>query len=1089
MASVRGRLRIAGLAFLGGVFPLGLAMAQTPEPPVPSRVVQPVDDRDGVVLRGNTAWLANRAADQGRANPNQQIPIMMLVLQRSDAQEQALAGFNERQYDVTSPDYHHWLQPEEFGRLYGPSDADVAAASAWLQRQGFRVDAVSKGRTLIPFSGRVAQVENAFHVEMHRYLIRGTLHLANDRDPQIPRALAPVVRGVASLNDFDLNLQPPTHQYARRNLTTGKTTLLGSRPAASAVPGAAGAQPDFTYPIGSSATGNDVTPYDLATIYNSLPLWTASPAINGSGIPVAVLASADVLKIDYSTYRSVFGLPATTVQVVYSTTTNPGYEDNGENTEDVEMVGAAAPGATITLVTGPSGTAAGLLSAGLYAVDQNSWPILTASYGECEPELGASGNAAFNAVWQQGATQGISIFVAAGDQGATGCTSQNPPPGVIAYVDQHGLAVNGMASSPYVTAVGGTDLAWNWVKNGQTLFWNSTSSPYAKYGESATGYMPEISWNTTCANPLMVGYFSSLYDYATTEAVCNGIKLKAAFDPLVHISGGSGGISDCTTGTSAGSTDLSDCSGGYPKPSWQKGTGVPADGKRDLPDIAMFASYGWPSGPAGEAAEIVYGSAYIVCWTGGGSPCIYDSALDDILYQRNGGTSAATPYSAGVMAMLLQKLGGARQGLANPTFYALATAQDEKGLNCSANSSTTISSECYFHDVQTGSNAQPCGYISTPVPAVLDCVIKTSGDTIGISSGYSAAAGYDQTTGVGTMNIANIIDGWTTVAPVPTLVASSAVLSFPSTAVGSSSAAQILTLRNTGAVAVSLASGGITISGAQAGSFVKSATTCGTSLVKGASCTVTVAFKPLAAGSASATLAVSDNATGSPQQIALTGTATAPTSTLAVSPASLTFAATTVGATSEAQAVTLKNSGSAAVTLKSVALTGADPKSFVDLSACGASLAAAATCTVLVSFQPAATGAQSAELSISSSAVSTPQTVAVSGSGSAPDTIKLSPAAITFAATAPGTTSEASVVTISNAGASTATIDQVAIAGTNPSNFEQLNTCGATLAAGASCSIFVSFVPAAAATYAATVVVYDNGASSPQSVSLSGKGD
>jgi Pro-kumamolisin, activation domain len=1074
MGTRGGQLRFGAFVIISAF--LGVALAArllAAEPSIPPRIVQPVDDRDGVILRGNTTLLASPEADQGRADPAQQIPIMMLVLQRSEAQEQALAAFNERQYDSTSPDYHHWLQPDEFGRIYGPSNADVSAVTAWLQRQGFRVDPATRGKALIPFSGRVAQVEAAFHVEMHRYLVGGAVHLANDRDPQIPRALAPVITGIASLNDFDLSLQPRTHQYAKRNLTTGKTTLL---------------QPDLSYPIGTSATGNDVTPYDLATIYNSLPLWTASPAINGTGIGVAVLASADVLKSDYTTYRSVFGLPATTVQVLYSTTTNPGYAGNGENTEDVEMVSAAAPGATITLVTGPNGSVGGLLSAGIYAVDANSWPIITASYGECEAELGASANAAFNAVWQQGATQGISIFVAAGDQGSTGCTSQNPPTGVIAYADQHGLAVNGMASSPYVTAVGGTDLAWNWIQNGQSLYWNATASKYAKYGESATGYMPEISWNTTCANPLMVNYFSTTEKYATTEAVCNGIKLSADFDPLVHISGGSGGVSDCTTGTSAGDTDLSECTGGYPKPSWQKGTGVPADGKRDLPDIAMFASYGWPSGPAGIYAEIVFGSAYMVCWTGGGSPCVYDSALDEILYQRNGGTSAATPYSAGVMAMLLQKLGGARQGLANPTFYALASAQSEKGLNCNANSET-ISSACYFHDVTTGSNAQPCGYISKPVAPGLNCVIKTSGDTLGIASGYAAGTGYDQTTGVGTMNIANIVDAWTSVSPVATLVASSALFSFPSTAVGAVSATQTLTLRNTGAVAVSLSSGGITLGGAQASSFVKTATTCGTSLVKGGSCTVTLAFKPVAAGSASATLAVSDNATGSPQQIALGGTGTAPASSLTLSPGSLAFASTDVGATSEAQAVTLKNSGKATITLKSISLSGTDPKSFIDLSACGASLAAAATCQVLVSFHPAASGAQSATLSISSSAASAAQTITVSGTAAAQDTIKLTPATLSFATTTHGTMSEASVLTVSNAGSAAATIDQIAITGANSADFEELNTCGATLAAGATCSIYVSFVPAAAASYAATVVVYDNAAGSPQTVALSGKGD
>ena len=464
---------IAGLLLAGcaGIPIIATAAAATQS--VPSRIVEPLDPADTVLLTGNTSPLTKAASDLGLAEPARTIDNMVLVLQRSAAQDRALTAFNERQYDPSSPDYHHWLQPEEFGQTYGPSDADISAVTGWLRSQGFTVNNVGKGRTLIGFSGSVAQVQSAFHIEMHRYLQGGVEHIANDRDPQIPRALAPVVGGIAALNDFSIGLQDQRQpQYARRNLTTGKTTLLGAAGESAGPAPGKGFQPGYTYPItdGETNTFNDLVPYDLATLYNSLPLWKATPAINGTGISVGVLATADVIPGDYARYRKLSGLPATTLQVVYSTSTNPGTANGigGENTEDVEMVSAAAPGASITLITGPNGTVAGLLSAATYAIDENAWPILTASYGECELFLGKANNNAFNAMWQQGAAQGISIFVSAGDQGSTGCTGQNGPAGT---TDHYGLVVNGMASSPYVTAVGGTDLDWNWISGGQAAYW------------------------------------------------------------------------------------------------------------------------------------------------------------------------------------------------------------------------------------------------------------------------------------------------------------------------------------------------------------------------------------------------------------------------------------------------------------------------------------------------------------------------------------------------------------------------------------------------------------------------------------------
>jgi hypothetical protein len=138
--------------------------------PVPSRIVARANDSDLISLAGNTHPDAVPQNDLGLANPAQQMKTMHLVLQRSAEQERALAALHEGQYDPFSADYHHWLHADEFGRTYGPSDADISAVTLWLRSHGLQVLEVSAGRVSISFTGSVARVQNAFHVEMHRYL-------------------------------------------------------------------------------------------------------------------------------------------------------------------------------------------------------------------------------------------------------------------------------------------------------------------------------------------------------------------------------------------------------------------------------------------------------------------------------------------------------------------------------------------------------------------------------------------------------------------------------------------------------------------------------------------------------------------------------------------------------------------------------------------------------------------------------------------------------------------------------------------------------------------------------------------------------
>jgi Pro-kumamolisin, activation domain len=202
-------------------------------PQVIDRVVDYVDDARPVRLAGNVHPMARPQFDMGRVDSNKLLERVVMVLKRSPEQDAALAAFNERQYDPNSPDFHHWLTAEGFGQLYGPSDADISAVTNWLQNHGMQIDEVGKGRVYIQFSGTVGKIERAFRVEMHNYRSEGKVHLANDRDPQIPAALSPVVTGLASLHDFF-----PTHyshpgNYVKRDLKTGTYTVIPPDPSTS----------------------------------------------------------------------------------------------------------------------------------------------------------------------------------------------------------------------------------------------------------------------------------------------------------------------------------------------------------------------------------------------------------------------------------------------------------------------------------------------------------------------------------------------------------------------------------------------------------------------------------------------------------------------------------------------------------------------------------------------------------------------------------------------------------------------------------------------------------------------------------------
>src|SRR2546422_6041554 len=241
------------------------ALVSAQESNVRPLIVQAVDASQLTTLKGNTHPLARAQFDRGAAPPDLPMQRMLVVLKRSDEQESALRKLLDDQQDKASPNYRKWVTPEQFGRQFGPADQDIQAVTSWLQTHGFQIGQVTKGRTVIEFSGTAAQVQEALHTSIHKFVVDGEEHWANASDPQIPAALAPVVAGVNTLHNF----------YKKPMIR-----VSGAWPS---IATAHGVRPQYN----RSDRTHALSPADYATIYNINPLYKAG--INGAGVTIGVI--------------------------------------------------------------------------------------------------------------------------------------------------------------------------------------------------------------------------------------------------------------------------------------------------------------------------------------------------------------------------------------------------------------------------------------------------------------------------------------------------------------------------------------------------------------------------------------------------------------------------------------------------------------------------------------------------------------------------------------------------------------------------------------------------------------------------------
>ena len=566
------------------ILPLGLLLATFPtlsHAAQPDRIAA-VNVGSRVPVQGNVSGRVKLATDLGVAPQGTKLESLSLRFNLTPAQQADLTQLLAAQQNPSSPSYHQWLTPEQYGARFGLSSGDMAKVSGWLTSQGFTITGMARSSTFITFAGSVAQVQAAFSTSIHSLSLDGEQHVSNITDPVLPAAIAGVVNAVTGLNDF--RMRP------RSRVRSVQVDPVNA------------ANPLYTQTV-SGVTSNYIAPADFHTIYDFNPLLTS---FNGAGFTVAVVGQTDPVLADVASFRAAAGLPASVPQTSLCggtpNCTDPGNssQDIDESHIDMEWAGAAAPGATILYVYGVDA----LLNAMTGAIDNDVAPIISSSYGLCENFNTVAALNSLNQLFQEANVKGITVVSSAGDAGATDC-------------DEFGLAVTGLnvdfpASSPFVTAAGGTMFTGDVSTPG--TYWSATNGTG---GSSALMYIPEQPWNeTTPAGGLTPG------------------------------GAGGGGVSAF-----------------FAKPSWQlvnttEPGNTPNDSSRDVPDIAFNAASNH--------------DGYIVCSQGS---CVNGFLSASGALNVFGGTSFVAPSFAGLIAVVEQKLGGTPNkgiGIVNPILYGLA---------------------------------------------------------------------------------------------------------------------------------------------------------------------------------------------------------------------------------------------------------------------------------------------------------------------------------------------------------------------------------------------------------------------------------
>ena len=654
------------------------------------------------------------ATDGGAIAASSSFDHVTLVLKRPPARQAALDALVASQTDPASASFHQWLTVPELRADYGPAAADVAAVTGWLASQGFHVNAVSPTGMSIDFSGTATEVAAAFHTELHSFSKAGGTYIGPVATPAVPAALSAVVDGVVLSNVFPHTLRTAPSALQKSLGAHGTVQKVGT---------------SYTM-VANGTTFYAVTPSDFATIYDLTQTRSGflGASFTGQKQTIAVAEQTDINPADWNSFRSTFGLGgyAGKLSITHpGGCTDPGFTaDEGEAALDAEWTAAVAPSATIVEAACSGGTFGfGVMTSLMNLVEGGTTAdSISVSYGGSEQGNGLTFLDAWANLVEEAAAQGISVFVSSGD-GASDINDTG------ADLGTNGLSVNGLATPPNDTAVGGTDF-YDTALGENSRYWSKTNSAS---GGSAKSYVPEIPWDNSCSNA--VNYKAAGASGPIVN--CNKEAPTAAGYIYQNVVGGSGGESLI-----------------FPKPSYQSTAvpGVPNDGVRDIPDISLFAANGF------------WNHFYLECMSNtaeGGVPCDFSNPAD-FLGSAFGGTSFAAPDFAGIAALVAEADGG-RVGNMAPRLYGIAALQYADSVlkkSCLATNGNAVSAACVFYDETAGDNTVACEAgtpnCATNANATLGIgVLSTSAKVA--DAAFPATTGYDLATGLGSVNITNLI--------------------------------------------------------------------------------------------------------------------------------------------------------------------------------------------------------------------------------------------------------------------------------------------------------------------------------------------
>ncbi|QHN03791.1 S8 family serine peptidase [Granulicella sp. WH15] len=458
-----------------------------------------------VLMPDHVPEYVTSAQDQGPTADNTPIPNAAILLARSPEQDAALQILLQEQMDKTSLNFHRWLTPEEFASRFGASETAIEIVSGWLHANGFS-PTVSRSKMYVSVSGNAAQFATLFHTTFHTFALHGQSVYSVTINPSVPVEVAPFIRSINGLTQHpDMAKAATPHRLSIR--------------------------PDGT----SSSGAHYITPADFAVIYDLNPVYKAG--YSGAGQSIAIVGRSRVSNSDVQNFALATNLTLSNPQVVLPPgSIDPGETNNGDQNEatlDVTRASSVAPGASISLVIS-SAASGGYELAMQYVIDNQAASIMSVSFGTCEASAGGPSTDFYNALLTQGAVQGITTFISAGDGGVDACEGPDSVPSTTQIA-----SINHLCASPNVICVGGTQL--NDTAN-PSQYWNAANGAGH---ESAIGYIPEGSFN----EPINLG----------TGAT--------------QIFAGSGGISTF-----------------IPAPSWQTGIPISSGGFRMVPDISFSSS-------------------------------------------------------------------------------------------------------------------------------------------------------------------------------------------------------------------------------------------------------------------------------------------------------------------------------------------------------------------------------------------------------------------------------------------------------------------------------------------------------------------